>query len=189
MDIQGSDIPANTISNVINVVSNTLFYRIPSDLPCRSTISNICDEGHVLAKQHISETLANCQQFDIFSDGTCREGKQILDLGVYTLTGTLSLGFKSVAKENYETVAETIKETLKMFAELEHIPINKLLVQLTSMMSDRSSVMKKTNSIIDDWRTLKLSEDLNETEIKKLNFFYCAAHVLLGFHNEITKSL
>jgi hypothetical protein len=49
--------------------------------------------------------------------------------------------------------------------------------------------MKKTNAIIDDWRTLKLSEDLNETEIKKLNFFYCAAHVLLGFHNEITKSL
>jgi hypothetical protein len=76
-----------------------------------------------------------------------------------------------VAKEHSETVAETIKETLKEFAELEHIPINKLLVQLTSMMSDRSSVMKKTNAITDDWRTLKLSEDLNETEIKKLNFF------------------
>jgi ribosomal protein L30E len=94
-----------------------------------------------------------------------------------------------VAKEHSETVAETIKETLKEFAELEHIPINKLLVQLTSMMSDRSSVMKKTNAITDDWRTLKLSEDLNETEIKKLNFFYCAAHALSGFHSEITKSL
>ena len=124
-----------------------------------------------MAKQHISETLANCQQFDIFSDGTCREGKKILDLWVHTLTGTLSLGFKSVAKEHSETVAETIKETLKEFAELEHIPINKLLVQLTSMMSDRSSVMMKTNAITDDLRTLKLSEDLNETEIKKLNFF------------------
>ena len=45
MDLQGSDIPGNKISNVINVVSNTLFYRNPSDLPCRSTISNICDEG------------------------------------------------------------------------------------------------------------------------------------------------
>jgi hypothetical protein len=94
-----------------------------------------------------------------------------------------------VAKEHSETVAETIKETLKEFAELEHIPINKLLVQLTSMMSDRSSVMKKTNAITDDWRTLKLSEDLNETEIKKLNFFYCAVHALSGFHSEITKSL
>ena len=93
-----------------------------------------------------------------------------------------------MAKENSETIAETIKETLKEFAELENIYINKLLVQLTSMMSDRSSVMKKTNAIIDDWRTLKLS-DLNETEIKKLKLFYCAAHVLLGFYNEITKSL
>jgi hypothetical protein len=49
--------------------------------------------------------------------------------------------------------------------------------------------MKKTNAITDDWRTLTLSEDLNETEIKKLTFSYCAAHALLGFHNEITKSL
>jgi hypothetical protein len=57
------------------------------------------------------------------SDGTCREGKKILDLGVHTLTGTLSLGFKSVAKENSETVAETIKETLKEFAKLELITV------------------------------------------------------------------
>ena len=91
MDLQGSDIPANKISNVINVVSNTLFYRNPSDLPCRSTISNICDEGHVLAKQHISETLANCQQFDIFSDGTCREGKKNTRfMGSYTYWYTIS---------------------------------------------------------------------------------------------------
>lgn len=76
-----------------------------------------------------------------------------------------------MAKENSETIAETIKETLKDFADLENIYINKLLVQLTSMMSDRSSVMMKTNAITDDLRTLKLSEDLNETEIKKLNFF------------------
>lgn len=64
--------------------------------------------------------MANGQQFDIFSDGTCREGKKMLDLGVHTLTGTLSLGFKSVAKENSETVAKTLEE----FAELEHIPIS-----------------------------------------------------------------
>lgn len=44
----------------------------------------------------------------------------MLDLGVHTLTGTLSLGFKSVAKENSETVAKTLEE----FAELEHIPIS-----------------------------------------------------------------
>ena len=189
MDLHGSDISANKISNVINIVSNNLFDSVPSDLPCRSTISNICDEGHVLAKHHVSETLANCQQFDIFSDGTGREGKKIIDLGVHTKSGTLSLGYKSVAREDSDTVAQTIKDSLNEFADLQSISINKLLLQLTAMMSDRSSVMKKTNEIIDEWRKLKLTEDLNENDISKLNFFYCSAHVLLGFHNEITKSL
>ncbi|CAC5359998.1 unnamed protein product [Mytilus coruscus] len=189
MDLHGSDISANKISNVINIVSNNLFDTVPSDLPCRSTISNICDEGHVLAKHHVSETLANCQQFDIFSDGTGREGKKIIDLGVHTKTGTLSLGYKSVAREDSDTVAQTIKDSLNEFADLQSISINKLLLQITAMMSDRSSVMKKTNEIIDEWRKLKLTEDLNENDISKLNFFYCSAHVLLGFHNEITKLL
>jgi hypothetical protein len=62
---------------------------------------------------------ANHQLLHLFSSS-----RKILDLGVHTLTGTLSLGFKSVAKENSETVAETIKETLKEFAKLEQIPIN-----------------------------------------------------------------
>jgi hypothetical protein len=50
---------------------------------------------------------------------------------------------------------------------VDSLPIERLSTD-TSMMSDRSNVMKKTNAIIDDWQTLKLS-DLNETEIKKLN--------------------
>ncbi|CAC5425463.1 unnamed protein product [Mytilus coruscus] len=34
MDLHGSDISANKISNVINIVSNNLFDTVPSDLPC-----------------------------------------------------------------------------------------------------------------------------------------------------------
>lgn len=47
-------------------------------------------------------------------------------------------------------------------------------------MSEQSSVKKKTNAIIDDWRTLKLSEDLNETEIKKLNLFFTVLHMFFA---------
>jgi hypothetical protein len=38
----------------------------------------------------LTSLLVNCQQFDFFSDGTCREGKKILDLGVQTYWYTIS---------------------------------------------------------------------------------------------------
>jgi hypothetical protein len=44
--------------------------------------------------------------------------------------------------------------------------------------------MKNTNEIFGEWR-----QDLDESDISALNCFYCSGHVLLGFHNEITKTL
>ena len=107
-----------------------------------------------------------------------------MDIGVHTPNPTLVLGFKPVAKEDSNTVAKVIQDSLNESASLENISVNKLLLQITSMMSDRSSVMKKTNEIFDEWR-----QDLDESDISALNCFYCSGHVLLGFHNEITKTL
>jgi hypothetical protein len=142
------------------------------------------DEGHLLAKHQVSEILTNSTNFYIFSDGTCRDGKQVMDIGVHTPNPTLVLGFKPVAKEDSNTVAKVIQDSLNESASLENISVNKLVLQITSMMSDRSSVMKKTNEIFDEWR-----QDLDESDISALNCFYCSGHVLLGFHNEITKTL
>ena len=75
-----------------------------------------------------------------------------MDIGVHTPNSNLVLGFKPVAKENSNTVAKVIQDSLNESAILENISVNKLLLQITSMMSDRSSVMKKTNEIFDEWR-------------------------------------
>ncbi|CAC5378127.1 unnamed protein product [Mytilus coruscus] len=133
MDLHGSDISANKISNVINIVSNNLFDTVPSDLPCRSTISNICDEGHVLAKHHVSETLANCQQFDIFSDGTGREGKKIIDLGVHTKTGFHNEKTKSL-KELANQTPPIGRDSLPKFSRFKHNsePLSIRLIRMAS---------------------------------------------------------
>jgi len=135
MDLQGIDIPRNKISNVIKSVSNNIFHT-SVDLPCRSTILNISDEGHMVAKQQVGETLATAENFDFFSDGTPRDGKKILDLGVHTKTATLSLGYKVIAKEDPETVSGVIKDTLIESASFQNENLNKFLLSLSAMMSD-----------------------------------------------------
>jgi hypothetical protein len=85
------------------------------------------DEGHLLAKHQVSEILTNSTIFYIFSDGTCRDGKKVMDIGVHTPNPTLVLGFKPVAKEDSNTVAKVIQDSLNESASLENISVNKLL--------------------------------------------------------------
>ncbi|CAC5418862.1 unnamed protein product [Mytilus coruscus] len=76
-------------------------------------------------------------------------------------------GYKVIAKEDSETVANMIKDTLQESASYQNVNVQKFLLSLSAMMSDRSSVMKKTNQIIDEWRSSELSQQLNEVEVQK----------------------
>ena len=48
-------------------------------------------------------------------------------------------------------------------------------------MSDRCSVMKCANKLLNEWRKNELTIDENQNEIEDIEFLYCSAHVLLGF--------
>lgn len=48
------------------------------------------------------------------------------------------------------------------------------------MMSDRSSVIKTTYEIIDEWRTMQLKKDMDKSEFQKLNLFYCSCACPVG---------
>lgn len=80
MELHGKDVSANKMLDVISIVSENLIDYIPANLPSRTTISNILDEGHLLAKHQVSEILTNSTNFDIFSDGTYRDGKRLWTL-------------------------------------------------------------------------------------------------------------
>lgn len=58
-----------------------------------------------------------------------------------------------------------------------------ILKKLTTIMSDRCSVMKCANKLLNEWRKNELTID--ENEIKDIEFLYCSAHVLLGFFSKI----
>lgn len=100
----------------------------------------------------------------MFSDGTSMQGKKkVIDIGIHTPSYSYTLGFKPVACEDASTVATVIKQAIDDTARhisenqnSKHEIKNKLLASLT-LMSD--SVMKKFNSLIDDWRSNVLKEN------------------------------
>jgi len=67
--------------------------------------------------------------------------------------------------------------------------LSKMLNSLASLMSDRSSVMKKSNVILSEWREQMLKENFPDVEVPLKHFLYCSTHVLLGFHSEVESNL
>ena len=109
----------------------------------------------------------------------------------------MSFGFQSVAREDGETVANLLKGLIDEASEMSSSTQNdsksetlsKMLNSLASLMSDRSSIMKKSNVILSEWREKLLKEHFPDVEVPLLHFLYCSAHVLLGFHSEVDSNL
>ena len=189
MQLQSLDLPCNKIGPVLDSVSTNIFHTNLNKIPSRSTVQNILDEGHFLARKQVAAEITECDNWDLFADGTSRDGKKILDAGVHLSDNrTLSLGFKTIAQEDSETVTNTVKTFLEDTAaaykpdtESQKTVITKMLSTLSSLLSDRSSVMKKYNDLFTEWRKI-IADNLPGENIADLNFIYCSAHVLLGFH-------
>ena len=152
MELQSLEIPSNKVSEVIKSVSENICKMKVEKLPKRTTVQNIIDEGHFLVKEQVSEAIAESRNWDLFADGTSRDGKKIVDAGVHLADKrSLSFGFQSVAREDGETVANLLKGLIDEASEISSSTQNdskaetlsKMLNSLASLMSDRSSVMKK----------------------------------------------
>ncbi|VDI02779.1 Hypothetical predicted protein [Mytilus galloprovincialis] len=199
LELASLEIPCNKVSAVVNSVGKNLF-NVEINAPSKTTVQNIISEGNVISHQHVAHELAQSKHWGAFSDGTSRDGKKIVDIGVHTEKQTYCLGYIPVAVENAETLSNVVQNTITETAKLVNSDPtnenqctenkNRLLKSFTTVMSDRSSVMKKTNILLDEWRKQVLEQSgLQRDEIKKLDFLYCSAHVLLGFHSEMEKQV
>ena len=153
MELQSLEIPSNKVSEVIKSVSENFCKMKVEKLPKRTTVQNIIDEGHFLAKKQVSEAIAESRNWDLFADGTSRK---IVDAGVHLAEKrSLSLRFQSIAREDGDTVANLLKGLIDEASEISSSTQNdsksetlsKMLNSLANLMSDRSSFMKKLNVI------------------------------------------
>lgn len=196
VQLQACGVGAKNVPKVMQIVSNELFNsKIPDNkLPCQSSIINFVDEAHVIAKSHVSEELVS-NAWDLHSDATTREGRHILNVVATTSIGEqLSMGFTEVAREDSDTLLDVnitlLKEIANFHSDGDDEYLSKIVNNLCSLMSDRAAVNKCFNNKLSIWRQDMLTTTGNDrNKIEKLNFFYCLAHVLLGFSSETEKVL
>jgi hypothetical protein len=138
------------MGQIFQTVSENIF---KVDIPCRTTIQNIIDEGHYLSRKQVGFALTEAEI--LFADCTSRDGRKILDAGVHLSDKrTMGLGFTNITKENVQTVSSTVQHIISKSAsaltngeETTYYIIFKMLSTLSCLLSDRSSLMEKSNTL------------------------------------------
>lgn len=194
LSLKEANIPSRRCSEVIKIVASNLFEHEfdKQDLPSHQTVLNICDEGHVLARVQVADQMLASDNVTLHTDGTSRDQKKYVSQQISLDSGdTLTLGFKTVACENSKTLLEVassqLDELATLYAEYKEKDrdeiFKEILVKITSLMSDRASVMKKFN---EEFLSFIKSEVGQEHHI---HFLYCNAHFLLGLSRSCIEEL
>ena len=145
----------------------------------------------------MGSALTEAENWDLFADCTSRDGRIILDTGIHLSDKrTMSMGFTNIAKEDAQTVSNTIQHIISESAssltngeETTDSTNFKMLSTLSCLLSDCSSVMKKSNTLFNEWRENLLKENIPDMELSSLFLIYCSAHMLLGFHTSVNSTL
>jgi len=153
--MQSLGLPCNKMRQISQTVSENIFKVDIPKSPCRTTIQTIIDEGHYLSRKQVGSALTEAENWDLFANCTSRDGRKILDAGVHLSDKrTMSLGFTNITKENTQTVSSTVLYLISKFAyaltngeETTDSIIFNMLSTLSCLLSDRSSVMKKSNTL------------------------------------------
>ena len=185
----GAQVSAENCSRIIQIVAKYMFNtEISTDaLPSERTVRRHADQGHFLAKLQVAEAAAT-HIFDLHADGTSRDKKKFVGMQITTSEGSLSCGFKTVAAENASSLVETtlslLQELSEVYSEEEQQQhFRRILSNLSGVMTDRASVMKKYKQDLND----AIQTTLGTTE--SIEFLYCNAHFLLGLSSAASTSL
>ena len=191
-ELTALELAQSKIGPAIKSVATWLFNCDIQPLPDRKTIQQINDEGHFIAKKYIATRLEASDNWGLNKDGTSRKRKKILDTTVTIGTGeTMSLGFREVASETGNTIAEVAQDHLKELAFVSGEGsdfLEKVVTTLSVYMSDRASNEKKSNRVLDEWRQ-EVLQDTPKDKVPEVHKFYCMAHVLLGFHKNVVDGI
>lgn len=192
MALQGeADIPASKCSKVVDIVSRHLHGKKLKGLPCTSSVLNMADEGHHVAKQQIADKILSSKHFTLSSDGTSRQKQHYMERHITLDDGTmLNLGFSEIASDDAKSMLE---HAIEILDEITHVhcsssyptddnyqdKVNETLIEilkrLKSLMSDRAANMKAFDELFHNYKREILGPDDASTI-----FLFCNAHFLLG---------
>ncbi|KAG1681433.1 hypothetical protein GQR58_011826 [Nymphon striatum] len=118
MELFALEIGMEKITSAIETVGKHMFeYKFQQkDLPTLTTVRNIVDEGHYLAKSYIAKKIENAENIGISRDETTRKKRE-----------KMSLRFTKVARETVEVI-NTVTKT--QFTELAETVVNETVTKV-----------------------------------------------------------
>lgn len=139
--------------------NSKIWYYIPkSDLPGIQTTLNVADEGQVLSHCQAAENIFQANHTTVYFDGTSRGDHKIIAHQVtldYETTLGLSTASKKVASTLLETTVKLLEEICNFYISKPGAEAGDLLKQhlskITSITTDRASVVKETDRKLQDF--------------------------------------
>lgn len=132
MALQGeADIPASKCSKVVDIVSRHLHGKKLKGLPCTSSVLNMADEGHHVAKQQIADKILSSKHFTLSSDGTSRQKQHYMERHITLDDGTmLNLGFSEIASDDAKSMLE---HAIEILDEITHVHCSSYIPPMTTI--------------------------------------------------------
>ena len=112
IELLSLEVAAEKVPKVIQAVGSHVFKQkfSEAELPSKTSVQNMADEGHFIAQSYISSRLQNTEYWGngIHKYGTSRNKRKLLDTSITLSSGeNFSLGFSCVARETGDAISNT----------------------------------------------------------------------------------
>ena len=173
------------------------------DLPSQGLLSQMYVELKQVSALHIAEQLSGVENTTLQSDGTSKFGRSYGAYEVATPSQVFTLGVVDMHCGTAEHVLEQLKQVV---ADIDEVAVKhgksdvgkKIVGKLKNTMSDRCSVQKTFNELVEAYRSELLPDvvsgwsDLSDEEkasMMGMNNFFCGFHYIVGLADQAASSL
>ena len=195
-------VSAKNISKVVTSVLSILgkFDVTENDFPKSTFCKLVRQEANIVSSRQVGEELLKTTYATQHSDGTSRNGQKVVDFEMTMESGaTRTIGLVDVAGGDAETQLDALKFTLSKLSDLlddddttdsKTEIFNKLISKIKNTMGDQAAAEKAFNhkleqfraeilpEIVENWKSLS---DFEQSQMRRVNHFYCNLHALIGF--------
>lgn len=199
LELLSMNVGIHQVSPIITCVLKNLTNQEIDTLPSNRTLVRMLTELKFLSYQQLADSLQQCENITLHSDGTCKFGQHYTSFQISTGTSTYSLGLSQMLSGTAKQTLELFKDILSDFEETVGSEAKcKLLSSIKNTMSDRHIVQKNFNSLLEEYRANILPEitsswqDLTSAEqqsMSSLNNFFCGLHLLAGMADAAASTL
>ena len=204
MDLLAHNVSINQIDPVIRAVLKLSGVKCDR-LPKHTVINDMLIESHAVAQCQLAEVLSKDGYNTLHTDGTTKYGHKYAGYQVTTEERTYTLGLRETADGTAQTELDTLNEILEDLSlaasasgKVSTEVGQKIIAQIKSTISDRASVEKCFNELLEQYRSDILPSvvegwsdmsDGEQSAMSRMYNFFCGMHFITGMAEHTAEAI